>query len=111
MKYHDGSTISLGDIVRVAVPGGTEKARVVMLGDSREHLDIDNQFLAWIERDDRLLELNYVVVEFLDRNPFAHNNPQHAPVGNYMFFTHRFRIDPRCITKRCRFDPFDNAQD
>jgi hypothetical protein len=85
MKYHDGSTISLGDIVRIAVPGGAERARVVMLGDSREHLDIDKQFLAWVERDAKLLEPNYVVVEFLDRNPFAHNDPQYAPVGNYMF--------------------------
>jgi hypothetical protein len=85
MKYHDGSAISLGDIVRIAVPGGTERARVVMLGDSREHLDIDKQFLAWVEHDDKLLEPNYVVLEFLDRNPFAHNDPQYASVENYMF--------------------------
>lgn len=85
MKYHDGSTLSLGDIVRVAVPAGTERARVVMLGDSREHLDIDKQFLAWVERDDKLLEPNYVVPEFLDRNPFAHDDPRYAPVDNHMF--------------------------
>lgn len=85
MKYHDGSTISLDDNVRIAVPGGTERARIVMLGDSREHLDIDQQFLAWVERDDKLLEPNYVVIEFLDRHPFAHNDPRYASVGNYMF--------------------------
>jgi hypothetical protein len=84
MTYHDGSTLSLGDVVRIAIPGGTAKARVVMLGDSYKHLDIDKQFLAWVERD-RVLERSDVVVEWLDSNPFAHNNPQYAPVGNYMF--------------------------
>ncbi len=50
MTYHDGSPISLGDVVRVPIPGGNAKARVVMLGDSYEHLDIDAQFLSWVER-------------------------------------------------------------
>ena len=83
MTYHDGSTISLGDVVRAAVSGGTARARVVMLGDSYEHLDIDKQFLAWVERD-RVLEPSYVVLEWLESNPFAHQDPQYAPVGNYM---------------------------
>ena len=84
MTYHDGSTISLGDVVRVAIPGGTARARVVMLGDSYQHLDIDKKFLAWIERD-RVLEPSNVIVEWLDKNPFAHDDPRFAPVGNYMF--------------------------
>ena len=56
MQYHDGSTVTLGDIVNVPVPTGTARARVVMLGESYEHLDIDPNFL-----------------------------PKYAPVGNYMF--------------------------
>ncbi|PYJ19909.1 MAG: hypothetical protein DME99_11390 [Verrucomicrobia bacterium] len=40
MKYHDGSRITLGDIVTVPVPGGAAMARVVMLRDTYEHLDI-----------------------------------------------------------------------
>ena len=84
MIYHDGSPISLGDIVRVTIPGGTAKARVVMLGDCYEHLEIDKQFLAWVERD-RVLEASSVVVEWLESNPFAHTDPRYAPVGNYMF--------------------------
>ena len=84
MTYCDGSAISLGDVVRVPIPGGTAKARVVMLGDSYQHLDIDEQFLAWVKRD-RVLEPSSVVVEWLDRNPFAHTDPAYAPVGNYMF--------------------------
>jgi hypothetical protein len=84
MTYYDGSAISLGDVVRVPIPGGTAKARIVMLGDSYQHLDIDEQFLAWVKRD-RVLEPSSVVVEWLDRNPFAHTDPAYAPVGNYMF--------------------------
>jgi hypothetical protein len=33
MRYHNGSTVSSGDIVSVAVASGTPEARVVMLGD------------------------------------------------------------------------------
>jgi hypothetical protein len=56
-----------------------------MLGDTREHLDIDKQFLDWVESDKTLLEPSQVVVEWIGRNPFAHNDPKYAPVGNYMF--------------------------
>jgi len=84
MTYHDGSPVSLGDIVAAPIPGGSARARVVMLGESYAHLDIDRDFLAWVERD-RVLEPSYVVIEWLDNNPFAHNDPQYAPVGNYMF--------------------------
>jgi hypothetical protein len=56
-----------------------------MLGDTREHLDIDKQFLEWVEGDKTLLEPSYVVVEWVDHNPLAHNDPLYAPVGNYMF--------------------------
>jgi ribosomal 50S subunit-recycling heat shock protein len=41
MKYSDGSSVKLGDIIAIPLPSGTAKARVVMLGDTREHLDID----------------------------------------------------------------------
>ena len=84
MKYHDGSQISLGDIVTVSIPSGIERARVVMLGDTYTHLDIDPQFVAWVESA-RILEAAQIVIEWLDRNPFAHTDPQYAPVGNFMF--------------------------
>lgn len=84
MNYADGQPIALGDVVRVPVPGGTARARVVMLGETYAHLDIDKQFVAWVEKDHVLKETS-VVVEWLDTNPFAHNDPQYAPVGNYMF--------------------------
>jgi len=84
MKYHDGSTILLGDIVTVPVPEGTAKARIVMLGDSYEHLDIEEQFLIWVKTD-KILQESSVVIEWVSSNPFAHSDPQYAPVGNYMF--------------------------
>jgi hypothetical protein len=84
MKYPDGSLVKLGDIITIPLPSGSAKARVVMLGDTREHLDIEKSFLDWVESDQKLLEPSYVVVEWVDRNPLAHNNPKYAPVGNYM---------------------------
>ena len=84
MRYHDGSTIMLGDIVSVPMPDGTEKARVVMLGDTYEHLDIDKQFLSWVKKE-KILKGTSIVIEWLSNNPLAHDDPQYAPVGNYMF--------------------------
>jgi hypothetical protein len=84
MQYRDGSQVKLGDIVRVPVPTGTARARVVMLGDTYEHLDLEANFLRWVKAE-RKLEPGSVVVEWLESNPFAHNDPRYAPVGNYMF--------------------------
>jgi hypothetical protein len=85
MKYHDGSPAKLGDTVTIPLRDCIAKARIVMLGDTREHLDIDKKFLDWVESDKALLEPSYVVVEWIDQNPLAHNDPKYAPVGNYMF--------------------------
>jgi hypothetical protein len=66
------------------VPAGTAKGRVVMLGDSQEHFDIDPRFVTWVKTEKRLNERS-VVIEWIGPNPFAHNDPGVAPVGNYMF--------------------------
>lgn len=84
MNYANGHPIALGDIVRVPVPGGTARARVVMLGDTYAHSDIDAQFVSWV-KNDRVLEVMSVVTEWIGANPFAHQDPSHASVGNYMF--------------------------
>jgi hypothetical protein len=84
MTYSDGSTVTLGDVVRVPVRGGKTRARVVMLGDTYEHLDINERFLEWV-KGDQVLRKSDVVVEWLGDNPFAHEDPRYAPVGNYMF--------------------------
>lgn len=84
MQYTDGSPIALGDIVTVPIPSGVAKARVVMLGGSYAHLDIDSRFVEWVKKD-QALDRGSVVIEWLNGNPFAHDDPKHAPVGNYMF--------------------------
>jgi hypothetical protein len=84
MKYADGANIRLGDVVSVPVPAGTANARVVMLGDTYEHLDIDQAFLRWV-KSDKVLASTSVVVQWLGANPFAHDDPKYAPVGDYMF--------------------------
>ena len=85
MNYHDGSPARLGDIVRVPIPAtGTARERIVMIGETYEHLDIDPQFVSWV-KSDNVLRPDSVVVEWLDANPFAHNDPRYAPVGNFHF--------------------------
>jgi hypothetical protein len=84
MQYHDGSTAKLGDLVSVPVPSGKAKARIVMLGDTYEHLDIDATFVSWVKKEKKLAP-NEIVIEWLEENPFAHNDSRYAPVGNYMF--------------------------
>jgi hypothetical protein len=49
-----------------------------MLGDTYKHLDIDRQFVDWVERD-RVLEESSLVVEWLGANPFAHEDPRYVP--------------------------------
>jgi hypothetical protein len=34
---------------------------------------------------DKVLRSDSIVIEWLDGNPFAHNDPRYAPVGQYMF--------------------------
>lgn len=66
------------------VPQGQAMARIVMLGDTREHLPLDPQFLEWVLATEVLAPTS-VVVEWIEENPFAHDDPAFAPVGNYMF--------------------------
>jgi hypothetical protein len=84
VRFHDGRIVALGDLVEVPVPSGTARARVVMLGDTYEHLDIDPGFLSWVETE-RILRPISVVIQWLSENPLAHDDPKYAPVGNYMF--------------------------
>ena len=84
MQYHDGSSVLLGDKVMLPVPDGYAVARVVMLGDTRAHLQIDPGFLSWVGSTE-VLRTTAIVVEWIEKNPFAHDDPTFAPVGNYMF--------------------------
>lgn len=86
MKYDDGTTVVLGDIVQLSMPDGLSTARVVMLGDTKEHLAIDERFRTWA-MEENLLRGDAVVVEWVGDNPLAHDDATLAPVGNYMFTT------------------------
>lgn len=55
-----------------------------MLGQDYSHLSIDPKFLDWVKRD-KVLEPEGIVTEWVEENPFEHNDPKYAPVGNYMF--------------------------
>jgi hypothetical protein len=47
MKYHDDSEMRLGDNVRTPIGKDvTTRGRVVMVGDTLGHLDIDPKFLS-----------------------------------------------------------------
>jgi hypothetical protein len=84
LRYHNGSPIVLGDVVSVPVPNGTARARVVMLGETYEHLDIEPAFASWV-KSDKVLQANSIVIEWLDKNPFEHDDPKYSQVGRYMF--------------------------
>ncbi len=84
VRYPDGTEVTLGDVISVPIPTGTALGRIVMLGDSYEHLEIDEGFLSWVNRE-RLLADNSAVIEWVNDNPFKHDDPRYAPVGDYMF--------------------------
>jgi hypothetical protein len=84
VKYSTGEIVRLGDLVTVPVPKGTALMRVVMIGGTYEHLAVDSSFLRWV-REERKLCDDEIVLEWIDKNPFVHNDPKYAPVGNYMF--------------------------
>ncbi len=83
MKYTSGENVELGDIVKVSTPEGYSSARVIMLGETYEHLDIEKGFEEWVKKE-HILADGSIFVEWLNNNPFEHNKPQYAPVGNYM---------------------------
>jgi hypothetical protein len=64
MNYHDGSPAKLGDIVSIPMSGGSARARVVMLGDTGEHLAMEAGFLEWVENE-KLLDSTQAVLSGL----------------------------------------------
>jgi len=84
VQYFDNREIELGDIVELDMPGGRERARVVMLGCTYEHLELKGSFESWV-KGEKILQESAIVIEWIGENPLAHNDPSYAPVGNYMF--------------------------
>ncbi len=84
MNYTDGKEVQLGDLIEIDMPEGLELARVVMLGENYQHLELEQSFKEWVLKE-QILETNSIVIEWVGKNPLEHNNPEYAPVGNYMF--------------------------
>jgi len=84
MNYKTGKVIHLGDIVRIDIFNKVELARVVMLGVDYSHLNIDIKFIDWIQNE-KELDSNSIIVEWVNENPLKHNKSEYAPVGNYLF--------------------------
>ena len=81
MKYDDGQTVMLGDIVWVELHDGAYLGRVIMIGDTGEYENVDAQTAKWA------LETGHVgkqkiMLEWVEPNPLAHDDPKYAPVSN-----------------------------
>ncbi|WP_185234334.1 hypothetical protein [Teredinibacter franksiae] len=84
MEYRDEQEIALGDIVELDMPNGRSQGRVVMLGENYEYLELESTFETWV-KSENILDADSVVIEWINENPLEHDDPQYAPVGNYIF--------------------------
>lgn len=74
----------MGD--EILVTCGPEKkslGRVIAIGLDLVWCGIDKSFYDWAKKD-KVINDDTVVIEWIEENPFAHNNPKYAPTGNYM---------------------------
>ena len=84
MKYADGSIARLGDIVSIQLFDGPHEGKIVMLGDTLEHLNLDSEFVKWVVSE-RLIEKDFVAIQWTGKNPLEHHDPNFAPVGDILF--------------------------
>jgi hypothetical protein len=84
MKYECGTIVMLGDEIMVQYgPGQESLARVVAIGTDSVIDEIDQGFYSWA-KSESIIDKNTVTIEWVDVNPLSHNDPNYAPVGNYM---------------------------
>ncbi|MBU1044808.1 MAG: hypothetical protein KJ915_10480 [Candidatus Omnitrophica bacterium] len=84
MKYKCGKDVNLSDIIMVECgPDQKSLARVVAIGLDLAIDKIDKKFYSWA-KSEKIINENTVVVEWIDTNPLAHDDPNYAPIGNYM---------------------------
>jgi hypothetical protein len=81
MKYEDGQSVELGDIVDIGLADGMHRARVVLLGDTGRYAGIDDQTAKWAI-DSKHVDQNGIMAVWIEANPLAHNDPAYAPVAN-----------------------------
>ncbi len=84
MKYECGTEVMLYDVITVGYgPDQESMARVVAIGADLAIDEIDQAFYSWAKREGIINE-ETVVIEWLGVNPLGHDDPNYAPVGNYM---------------------------
>lgn len=84
MKYECGTEVKLGDVIMSGYgPGQEALARVVAIGLDLAIDEIDQDFYSWA-KSEGIIKKDTVVIEWLETNPFEHDNPKYVPVGNYM---------------------------
>lgn len=81
MKYEDGQTVMLGDIVRVDLHDGDHTGRVIMIGDTGEYDGVDARTAKWALESGHVGKQN-IMLEWVEPNPLAHDDPKYAPVSN-----------------------------
>lgn len=81
MKYDDGQTVMLGDIVRVDLHDGDHVGRVIMIGDTGEYEGVDAQIAKWALESDHVGKQK-ILLEWVEPNPLANDDPKYAPVSN-----------------------------
>ena len=84
MKYECGTDVMLGDEIMVQHgPDQESLACVVAIGTDSVIDEIDQDFYSWA-KSESIIDKNTVTIEWVGTNPLSHNDPNYAPVGNYM---------------------------
>lgn len=81
MKYEDGQTVELGDIVDIGLADGMHRAKVVLLGDTGAYAGLDDKTAHWAI-ESKHVDRNGIMAVWVLGNPLAHNDPKYAPVSN-----------------------------
>lgn len=81
MTYEDGQTIVLGDVVKIELHDGDHIGRIIMMGDTGKCSGIDDSVAQWA-RESGHVGKNNIMLEWIEPNPLAHDDPKYSPVSN-----------------------------
>ena len=81
MKYEDGQIVALGDIVTVGLHDGDHTGKIVLIGETGEHSGIDERTARWAIESGHVGK-DKVMLEWIEPNPLAHDDPKCAPVSD-----------------------------
>jgi hypothetical protein len=101
MKYSCGTEVILGDEIMVSSgPEQESLSRVVAIGLDLATEDIDRKFYDWAKEEGIITDTS-IVIEWIDENPLAHNDPNYAPVGGCPeFCVNGFGVNPATSVRR-----------